>query len=238
MKHLDQPLKKYKLGTLFDIFSGIVDDGSEFYFLNDKQEEEELTILRMAAFDPINKRLMEIGDIKSNQEKIEAMRQKRNLDSIRKEVPKRKVLTPNDYLLCIRTANNKPVNGYSLINSPIHLQPKMIGPTIVPNHFICFRPRLDMENLHIPYLHTFLDALIEINFIPLIQEGNKNLLKIKFMNELTVAIPQNLEDQKELYDTNRELELKKVEIQRDIEALMAQITGEFQQDNMQELKLS
>jgi hypothetical protein len=204
--------REFKLGTLFEISSGVLDDGSSFYSIDQNGNTVNLTMLRMASFNPVNKTLLEQQDIDLNLEKINRLRktksglnlQKNTNEYIKqaiksKEVSSNKILNGQDYLICTRKANDQPINGYSLINSAIDLQPENFGPSIISHHFICLRPRNDIADNYIPFLHLMLDSIIENQLIPLINGGNKSLLKTKTLNQLKVSIPTLYEEQKNIF---------------------------------------
>lgn len=194
----------------------------------------------MASFDPITKTLLEQKEINANQEKVRLLRKKKiekNLQkgqhdlinqSIRsKEVSSNKILTGEDYLICTRRANDKPITGYSLINSAIDLQPESFGPSIIPHHFICLRPRKDIGDLHIPFVHLLLDSIIENQLVPLIEKGNKGILNIKTLKELKVTFPTLYENQEERFSQYQNLKSERNKLDLEIINLKGSLSDDF-----------
>jgi len=238
-----EEFREIKLSTIFEIFSGFLDDGSDFYAINEEGKQINLTMLRMASFDPVKKVLMGKEEIEQNLEKINLLRSRKknsnesldtntfNAHLKRKEIPFNKILSPDDYLICIRKVNEQPIVGYSLIDSVIDLQPDSIGPVIIPHHFFCLRPRKDIGHIHIPFFHLFIDTLIENEIIPLINSGDKRLLKIKFLNELKVTFPVHYEAQKEIFEKYKLLFVERNKAENEISNLKGTLTKEFKNIN-------
>jgi len=236
--------KEFKLGTLFEISPGVLDDGASFYSIDKNGNNVNLTMLRMASFNPISKTLLEQRDIDLNIEKIDRLRktksglnmQKNTNDYIKqaiksKEVSSNKILDGQDYLICTRRANDQPINGYSLINSAIDLQPENIGPCIISHHFICLRPRKDIADIYIPFLHLMLDSIIENQLIPLINKGNKGLLKTKTLNQLKVSIPILYDEQRKIFEEYNNLIIGINKLELEIMNLKGNMSKNFSELN-------
>lgn len=203
-----------KLGDLFDIWMGVLDDGANFYVEDNDGKKVNARVLRMAVFDPKTKSLLGINEIVANDHKIKNIRSSEKKSNAKnKKINPDKILRAEDYLICTRIHKNENISGYSLIDSPIDLMKNELGPCVVSHHFICLRPIEKTNQNFTPYLHLMLDMLLDQHFSKQIETGNKNMLNVKTLKNYKIQFPVFYEQQKKLYDQYKELKNQKLQIE-------------------------
>jgi hypothetical protein len=198
--------RKVLLEDLFYISTGIVDDGSLLLLSGDENNKKEVRILRMAAFDPVHKKLKDTKDIDLADKKIERLRVNKSGESKVKKIHPDKTLKPIDYLINTRGTKTEPISGYSLydetaLSAENEIGTNHISPAVASHHFIILRPRASvLPHYHVPYLHLLLDCLLEKELPDLIEKKLKGRLNKKALQLIEVSVPAKKEDQEEIYN--------------------------------------
>jgi len=219
------------LKNLFEFSTGMLDDGTDYYYLNDDGIKKPLRMLRMGMFDPVLKEMLGLDKIQENDDKIQAIRsaddkkgKKRKAEHSEKIISKEKILTPNDYLICTRVNSDGSISSYSLLESPISNAATEIGASIISHHFIFLRPRvIPTAEIFTPFSHMLMDAIIEHYLAEKKKKSKQNVLSIKNLEKYVVNFPVDINDQQKIYeeykrykDDKSEAELNILKIQRTV----------------------
>lgn len=225
------------LKHLFEISTGLLDNGTEYFFINELGESKPIRMLRMGMFNPITREMQGEEELNQNDHKINKIRsgdeEKKMSKSEKKEkeISRDKILTANDYLICTRVNKNGGISSYSLINSPIDLTPDEIGPCIISHHFIYLRPRTDIGHLFVPYLHLLLDAIIKLELTERNKDSKKNILSIKALENLVVNYPVNPQKQEQIYKDYQLHKANRIIADREMAIIEGQIVEDFESLN-------
>ena len=227
------------LKHLFEISTGVLDNGTSYYYVDDAGEKKPLRMLRMGMFNPITKEISLDEDRAGKSEIKKETKAKKKQSVKEKIIGREKLLTPDDYLICTRVNKNGSISCYSLQNSSFDLMPELFGPSVISHHFIFLRPRTDIGHLHVPFMHLLLDALIKLKLAPENTEprkGNtkdiaKNILTKKGLENLVVNYPVSPEEQKNIYTNYQKHKADKLKAEEQMIMLEGQLVDDFENLN-------
>lgn len=227
------------LKHLFEISTGLLDNGTEYFYVDELGERKPVRILRMGMFNPITREMQGEEELNQNDHKINKLRLEddgKKLSKSKKGLKEKaisidKILTANDYLICTRVNKNGGISSYSLINSPIDLTPDEIGPCIISHHFIYLRPRMNIDYLFVPYLHLLLDAIIKLELTERNKDSKKNILSIKALENLVVNFPVNPQKQEQIYKAYQLHKANRIMADREMAIIEGQIVKDFESLN-------
>jgi len=208
---LDLPnqTRLYKLEDLFEVSVGVLEDRCSKTI---KNTEEPLIFLRTSSFNE-NGILYDLRTLNTINNKIKSKRNSKldlysssNSDENLISLDKEKILKPDDYLIYTRGVPK----GFSLMKSN-----NIKKLNAVANHqFVCLRPRTDIPEMHVPYLHFILDLLVENEFKAMY--GNKlekfdkkyglfNSISTKEIRKIELEISDSKESQIKIHNRYKEI---------------------------------
>jgi len=231
--------KPYTIEDLFEVNSGLLEERYTDYYSNEKGEKILVVFIKMLIIKedgtielPDERKIINIEQeikLQKNQESKVNNSAKRNV--VRKEVPKAKILLPEDFLISTR---GLPI-GISLLEYG-HDMIKNLVPT---HHLIVVRPKTEAikkNHIYLPLLHLLLSLIVENvyneNYLKYIKEAKKikeieveknkksirrssssffASVKVDEVKKQQFTIPVSYEKQKALYDQMNEIEKKKEE---------------------------
>jgi hypothetical protein len=141
-------------------------------------------------------------------ELVESDRSKDSLGELKKQnsiskkaVSKNKILNKEDYLIYTKGVPK----GFSMLNNSISESKNLVA----SHQFICLRPRTELIEVHLPYLHLILDVFVEKKLDQIFKEkedikGNKygsfNSITIKEISKIELTILKSVDSQKKVFD--------------------------------------
>lgn len=197
-----------KLSTLFDIFVGQIDNGTEYHILDSNNNKENVKMLRMGMFDSSNGILKNQIEILEKEKTILSKRQKARKVKEQKEMRVERCLQKNDYVICSRYTRSTPIVGYSMLETTFD------QPLAISHHYIVLRPRVDLLNLtsggaHVPFFHALLDALVEkIGSELNCHTSSPKVLSISTLKKYSFSYPKTYEGQDAIYQSYMKLKAK------------------------------
>ena len=190
--------KSFLIGDLFEVFSGII-------------EENHMPILEETQKEVIFLRINSLKDQKFKYKRFELVESDRSKDSLgelkkknsisKKAVSKNKILNKEDYLIYTKGVPK----GFYMLNNSISESKNLVA----SHQFICLRPRTELIEVHLPYLHLVLDVFVEKKLDQIFKEkeeikGNKygsfNSITIKEISKIELTILKSVDSQKKVFD--------------------------------------
>jgi hypothetical protein len=187
-------IKNFLIGDLFEVFSGIIEE-NHLPIL--EETHEEVVFLRINS-------LKEHEYIYKKFELIESARSKKSLKQSliqQKAVKKDKILNKEDYLIYTKGVPK----GFSMLNNSISESKKLVA----SHQFICLRPRTELIEIYLPYLHLILDVFVEKKLDQIFRakgetKGNNygafNSITIKEISKMELVILKSVDSQKKVFD--------------------------------------
>ena len=191
-------IKNFLIGDLFEVFSGIVEE-NHIPILEETQEE--VVFLRINSLKDQKFKYKRFELIESDRSKDLSNEQTKLSSTQKKTVKKSKILNKADYLIYTKGLPK----GFSMLSNSISESKKLVA----SHQFICLRPRLELIEVYLPYLHLVLDVFVEkkLNQIFKVKEeikGNKygsfNSITIKEISKMELTILKSVDSQKKVFD--------------------------------------
>lgn len=150
MDKLNDEFKEYSFRDLFDLQTGIVEDK---YLPKSAKNKYNIEFLKINSFNEDGS-LAEIMKSPIAQKKFGKVGNATNAKKNElKEVSEEKIIQENDFLIYTR---GKP-RGFSAHKFSKDLNPKYVA----THHFIYLRPRLNVLDINLSYLHLMVDLFIQ-----------------------------------------------------------------------------
>lgn len=190
--------KAFLIKDLFEVFSGIVED-NHLPVLEGTQDE--ITFLRINSLQDQKfkyRRFELVESYKSKDSVVELIKQ----DSIQKKaVKKSKILNKADYLIYTRGTPK----SFSMLNNSISESKNLVA----SHQFICLRPKMELIDIYLPYLHLVLDVFVEKNLDQICKTkeeikgakyGAFNSITIKELGKMELVILNSVDSQKKVFE--------------------------------------
>jgi len=198
-----------KIEDLFEVSVGVLEDRCSKTIKNLK---EPLIFLRASSFDE-NGVLVDLQKLNAINKSIKTKRNSKldlfsssAIDENLITLGIKKILKSEDYLIYTRGIPK----GFSLLKSN-----QIDKINAVANHqFVCLRPRTDIQEIHVPYLHFILDLLIENEFKAMYdyklkkfdgKYGLFNSISTKEIRNIELEISDSKESQIKIYNRYNEI---------------------------------
>ncbi len=190
--------KTFLIGDLFEVFSGIVEE-NHLPVLEGTQEE--VTFLRINSLQDQKFKYRRFELVENDKSKDSLLESTKQDSTQKKAVKKSKILNKADYLIYTRGVPK----GFSMLNNSISESKKLVA----SHQFICLRPRVDLIDVYLPYLHLVLDVFVEkkLDQICKTKEVNKgtkygafNSITIKEIGKMELVILNSVDSQKKVFD--------------------------------------
>jgi hypothetical protein len=190
--------KTFLIKDLFEVFSGIVED-NHLPILEGTQDE--ITFLRINSLKDQKFKYKRFELVESNRSKDSLLESTKQDSTQKSAVKKSKILNKADYLIYTRGIPK----GFSMLNNSISESKNLVA----SHQFICLRPKMELIDVYLPYLHLVLDVFVEKKLDQIFKEkeeikGNKygafNSITIKELGKMELAILNSVDSQKKVFE--------------------------------------
>lgn len=194
--------KTFSIGDLFEIFSGIIEENHKSVL---EDTEEEVVFLRINSLKDHEYKYKRFELVESDRSKKSLKQSSIQQKAIRKD----KLLNKEDYLVYTKGVPK----GFSMLNNSISESKKLVA----SHQFICLRPRTELIEAHLPYLHLVLDVFVEKKLEQIFRakeeiKGNKygafNSVTIKEISKMNLTILKSVDSQKKVFDQYNKIKVE------------------------------
>lgn len=190
--------KTFLIKDLFEVFTGIVEDNYKPII---EETREEVIFLRINSLKDQKFKYKRFELIESDRSKDLSKELSKQSLIQKKQVKINKILNKEDYLIYTKGVPK----GFSLLNNSISKSKNLVA----SHQFICLRPRTELIEVHLPYLHLVLDVFIEKKLDQIFRakeeiKGNKygsfNSITIKEISKMELTILKSVDSQKKVFE--------------------------------------
>jgi hypothetical protein len=190
--------RTFTTGDLFEVYNGVIE---ERHLPIVAETNTELNFIRINSFTENgvlhNKiRLRELQDIQTNKREVPF---KKHGD--KKTINKKKILRDADYIIYTRGVPR----GFSMLKSEIDDDLNVVA----THQFICLRPRTNLIDFFLPYLHLVMDLFVDRDLKKIFDSklklnGEKygvfNSIGIKEIKDIEITMLKLVDSQRKAYE--------------------------------------